>query len=277
MTRHREPGANSENYIMEKINSDTSKPDSNSRRVFLKQIVSGGATALMIYTSGVRGGHETSRIWKQRSTEHQWAYIIDVDKCIGWGGCVRACRKENNVPEGASRTWVERYVVTEDGGVYVDSPEGGAKGFEPVSEDLKAKAKRAFFVPKMCNHCENPPCVQVCPVGATFKSPEGFVLVDHDHCLGCAYCVQACPYGARFINHEIKKSDKCSWCHHRVKQGMQPACVEACPTGARIFGDMKDPESEVSQILQEGIWTVLQPAMHTGPTCFYIGLPKEVI
>ena len=115
------------------------------------------------------------------STEHHWAYIIDVDKCIGWGGCVRACQRENNVPEGAFRTWVERYVVTEDGGIYVDSPEGGAKGFEPVGEELKAMAKRAFFVPKMCNHCENPPCVQVCPVGATYKSPEGFVLVDHDY------------------------------------------------------------------------------------------------
>jgi len=261
---------------MKKTNSDSSPLGSKSRRVFLKQIVSGTATTLMIYASGARGGHKIARMWKQKSTKHHWAYIIDVGKCIGWGGCVRACRQENDVPEGVTRTWVERYVVTEDG-VYVDSPKGGAEGFEPLSEDLKEKAIKSFFVPKMCNHCENPPCVQVCPVGATYKSPEGFVLVDNDYCLGCAYCVQACPYGARFINPEKHVSDKCTWCHHRVKNGRQPACVEACPTSARIFGDLKDPESEVSQILQEGIWTVLRPSMHTGPSCFYIGLPREVI
>lgn len=262
---------------MDKPVSDSPKKiDPYSRRVFLKQIVSGTLTTLMIYIPGARGGHEVSRIWKQRSTEHQWAYIIDVNKCIGWGGCVRACARENSVPDGVFRTWVERYIVTE-GGVYVDSPKGGSEGFEPIKAELRDKAKYARFVPKMCNHCQNPPCVQVCPVGATFKSPEGFVLVDHEHCIGCAYCVQACPYGARFINPDIKKSDKCTWCYHRIKKGKLPACVEACPTGARKFGDLKDPKSDVSVILQQGHWGTLRPDMHTGPTCFYIGLPKEVI
>jgi len=261
---------------MKKSTSDVSELGLEARRNFLKQFVSSVATVLMVYVPGARGGHEVSRLWKQRSREHQWAYIIDIDKCIGWGGCVRACRRENNVPDAVFRTWIERYVVTDEG-IYVDSPKGGLEGFEPVDAELREKAKYTRFIPKMCNHCENPPCVQVCPVGATFKSPEGFVLVDSKYCLGCAYCVQACPYGARFINPERKVSDKCSWCYHRVKRGKLPACVEACPTGARKFGDLKDPESEVNKILRQGHWTVLQPAMHTGPTCFYIGLPREVV
>jgi Fe-S-cluster-containing dehydrogenase component len=261
---------------MKKSASDMSELSVEARRKFLKQILSGTATVLFVYTPGALGGHETSRIWKQRSKEHQWAYIIDPDKCIGWGGCVRACKRENNVPDGVFRTWVERYVVNDEG-VYVDSPDGALNGFEQVNAEFREKPNYARFIPKMCNHCENPPCVQVCPVGATFKSPEGFVLVDPEHCLGCAYCVQACPYGARFINPETRKSDKCSWCYHRVKRGKLPACVEACPTGARKFGDLKDPESEVSKILRQGHWTVLKPGMHTGPACYYIGLPQEVV
>ncbi len=261
---------------MKKITSDFSELDSGSRRKFLQYAMSGAATILMVQMQGAAATQGRGKGWKQMSTKHQYAYVIDINKCIGWGGCVRACGQENNVPEGVFRTWVERYVLTEDG-VYVDSPKGGAEGFEPVSAEIQEKAQRSFFVPKMCNHCENPPCVQVCPVGATYKSPEGFVLVDHDYCLGCAYCVQACPYGARFINTEKHVSDKCTWCYHRVKQGKQPACVEACPTGARVFGDLMDPESDVSQIFNESKWMVLKPDMYTSPMCFYVELPREVV
>ncbi|MAF48649.1 MAG: 4Fe-4S ferredoxin [Rhodospirillaceae bacterium] len=208
--------------------------------------------------------------------KHQFAYVININNCIGCGNCVRACKRENSVPTAQFRTWVERYVTT-DKGVYVESPGGALKGFEAVNAGIRAAAKRSFTVPKMCNHCEDPPCVQVCPVGATFKTEEGFVLVDHGHCLGCAYCVQACPYGARFINKDIHKSDKCSWCYHRVKKGKLPACVTVCPNKARLFGDLKDPESEVTQIFNEDTWMVLKPEMHTDPTCFYIGLPREVV
>ena len=204
------------------------------------------------------------------------AIIINISNCIGCGNCVRACKRENSVPQGFFRTWVERYISTDEG-VYVDSPKGALDGFEAVNEKVRESAKSSFTVPKMCNHCKEPPCIQVCPVGATFKSPEGFVLVDHEHCIGCGYCVQACPYGARFINPDINKADKCTWCYHRVKNGKLPACVTVCPNKARLFGDMLDPEAEVTQIFNEDKWLILQPAMHTEPHCFYIGLPREVV
>jgi len=189
---------------------------------------------------------------------------------------MRACKKENNVPASVFRTWVERYVVNDEG-VYVESPNGGFDGFKSVNKKLRDNYTKSFTVPKMCNHCEDPPCIQVCPVGATFNTEEGFVLVDHDHCLGCAYCVQACPYAARYIDPIKHKSDKCDWCYHRVKKGKLPACVTVCPNKARLFGDLKDPESEVTKIFKEDQWMVLKSHMHTDPTCFYIGLPKEVV
>src|ERR1039457_1436563 len=130
-----------------------------------------------------------------RMADHWWGMIVDIDKCIGCGNCVRACSKENNVPEGYFRTWVERYQIEnqikEARQPHVESPNGAIDGFPPLARtDMKS-----FFVPKLCNHCADSPCVQVCPVGATFVSPDGVVLVDKEYCLGCRYCVQACPYG----------------------------------------------------------------------------------
>ena len=255
---------------------DLATVDSVSRRKFLRQAITGAVTVMLVYGVPAAARHGRGKGWKQMSQQHQYAYSIDINKCIGWGGCVRACQEENNLTEDQFRTWIERYVLTEDG-VYVDSPKGGAEGFQPVTDEILSKAHRAFFVPKMCNHCENPPCVQVCPVGATFKDPEGFVLIDHEHCIGCANCVQACPYGARFFNHEIGMSDKCTWCYHRVKRGQLPACVEACPTGARQFGDLLEPDSALSKLYRENQWMVLKPETHTAPTCFYISLPREVV
>lgn len=261
---------------MKKI--EVTEVDSDSRREFLKYLLSGAATAtvLMVYGGGALArSKDEFRLWKEKSPEHEWAYVIDINKCIGCGSCVRACKRENNVPDSVFRTWIERYVVTNDG-IYIDSPEGGIKGFEEVNAEIREKGHSSYFVPKMCNHCAEPPCVQVCPVGATFKSPEGFVLIDHEHCIGCGYCVQACPYGARFMNPEKHMSDKCTWCYHRVKNNRLPACVEACPNSARLFGDLKDPESEVTKIFEQDKWMVLKPFMHTEPYCFYVGLRREV-
>jgi Fe-S-cluster-containing dehydrogenase component len=158
------------------------------------------------------------------------------------------------------RTWVERYVATEDG---VASTLSTTTAIGPLPAGLAENAKWAAFVPKLCNHCEEAPCVQVCPVGATFNAPGGFVLVDPKHCIGCGYCIQACPYGVRFFNKENRIADKCTWCYHRVSNGLQPACVTVCPTGARQFGDRNDPASPVAQVYRSDNWHTLKPEMHT--------------
>jgi len=209
-------------------------------------------------------------------SEHDYAMAIDIHKCIGCGRCVEACKKENNVPMDDThfRTWVERYVISEEGETLVDSPHGGMNGFPELKEDVKVL--RTFFVPKLCNHCENPPCVQVCPVGATFVSPDGVVLVDEDYCVGCRYCIQACPYGARFLHPVKKVAEKCTFCYHRITKGMLPACVEVCPTQARIFGDKKKTSSPLRRFLRFMDITVLKPWMNTKPKVYYGGADGEV-
>src|SRR3990170_2937299 len=119
----------------------------------------------------------------------------------------------------------------------------------PVPEEER-DILRSFFVPKLCNHCDRPPCVQVCPVGATFKSRDGVVLVDADYCIGCRYCIQACPYGARYLEPETKVADKCTFCYHRVRKGLLPVCVEVCPTQARIFGEIKKMASPLRRLMR---------------------------
>ncbi len=205
-----------------------------------------------------------------------YAYIVDTEKCIGCGKCAAACKKENKVPDGYYRTWVERYSIMKDGEVIVDSPKGAVDGFKPVKME-KGKIEKSFFVPKLCNHCASPNCVQVCPVGATYVTKEGFVLVDEKHCVGCSYCVQACPYGARYVDHfGSGVADKCTWCYHRVTKGLQPACVNICPSDARLFGRIDDPKSSVHSILKEKRLQILKPETGNNPMVFYVGLDKEV-
>jgi Fe-S-cluster-containing dehydrogenase component len=115
-------------------------------------------------------------------------------------------------------------------------------------------------------------------VGATFRSPDGFVLIDAKRCIGCGYCIQACPYSVRFLNPKTHTADKCSWCYHRVRKGLLPACVNVCPTGARKFGDLNDKESEVYNILSgPGVLTVLKRDMGNYPALYYKGLRREVV
>ena len=129
-------------------------------------------------------------------------------------------------------------------------------------------------VPRLCNHCEKPACVPVCPVGATFKREDGLVLINADTCIGCGFCVQACPYDARFLNHETHTADKCTFCAHRIAAGLLPACVETCVGGARIFGDLHDPQSVVCRMLAayKGKVATLYPEKSTDPHVFYLGL-----
>ncbi len=213
--------------------------------------------------------------------KHYWGFVCDNEKCVGCGRCVQACKLENKVPwePEFNRTWVERYVIPWDGEILVDSPKAGRDGF--VAEPVNAKYKnldirKSFFVPKLCNQCDNPPCVTVCPVGATYMTEDGIVLIDREHCIGCRYCIQACPYGARFFLPDEGIVDKCNWCYHRIHRGLVPACVEVCPVGARVFGDLWDPESPVRKILAEKRIYVLKPDLGTEPKVYYIGFEKGV-
>ncbi|MDH3288747.1 MAG: 4Fe-4S dicluster domain-containing protein [Betaproteobacteria bacterium] len=220
-------------------------------------------------------------------TRHQWAFGVDATKCIGCLRCVEACKRENDVPGDAHhfRTWVERYVYLEgDRRARVDSQHdpvniaasGSEREFRFANRYQGAKVEKAFFVPKLCNQCTHPACVQACPTGATFKTVDGVVLIDHQYCIGCQYCVQACPYGARFFRPQERVTDKCTWCYHRITKGLQPACVEVCPVGARVFGDRNDPQSPISLFIRNNRVQVLRPESGNAPNVFYVGIDKEV-
>ena len=216
--------------------------------------------------------------------EHLWGFAVDINKCIGCGRCIAACKTENDVPRGEmyARTWVERYTIIEgetpeDREIVVDVISDPEEKFENRPDLEDKPIVRSFFVPKLCNHCAIPPCVRVCPVGATFMTKDGVVLVDKEWCIGCRYCIVTCPYGARYLDPRTGTADKCTWCYHRITKGLNPACVEACPTNARVFGDLKDPESPVSRLLKEAIYNVLKPYYNTKPKVYYVnGLPEEV-
>ena len=233
-------------------------------------IVTPAAAAFIEHVSGDAPPPEA----KYSMAEHYWAMSIDIEKCIGCGNCVDACAKENGVRAGYFRTWVERYSVDAwpEEHPRVESPDGGKNGFK---ESAQPGAKN-FFVPKLCNHCAHSPCVQVCPVGATFESPDGLVLVDKTYCLGCRYCVQACPYGCRYVDPEQQVVDKCTLCYHRISQGLTTACAETCPTGARTLADLKNPKDPIHEFLRTNSVQVLKPHMATGSKVYYRGLDQSV-
>lgn len=205
-----------------------------------------------------------------------WGMGVDISKCVGCGKCVEACKIENNVPTEPFyfRTWIEQYTVKNDGEVKIESPNGGIGGLKQSVPD--EEIFKSFMVPKLCNQCSDAPCVQACPVGATYISPDGVVLVDETYCIGCSYCIQACPYGARFMNPVTKVADKCTFCYHRISNDLEPACVEVCPTNARIFGNLRDKKGDLVKFLQKNPTQTLKPHLNTKSKVFYNGLSSEV-
>ncbi len=176
----------------------------------------------------------------------RFGMVIDTAKCVGCMDCVVACKTENNVPEGYNRDW-----ITQD-----------VNGTFPTLH-MEIRSER-------CNHCDVPPCVYCCPTGASHVHDfGGVVLVDPKMCIGCKACLASCPYDARFI-HPEGYADKCTFCIHRVEQGLDPACVSVCPTRCMTFGDVDDPNSEVSRILNSRRHHSLIPEAGTKPNIFYL-------
>jgi tetrathionate reductase subunit B len=212
----------------------------------------------------------------------RWVFLVDTRKCVGCGLCVKACKLENEVPYDipVSRTWVERYVLMKNGQAHIDSPNAGRDGFTDSkireNEIPAEQIAKGFFVPKLCNQCKKPACVQVCPVGATYQTQDGVVLVDRSWCIGCGYCIMACPYGMRFFHPVHKVAEKCTFCYHRITKGMKTACVENCPFEARQIGNLKDPNDPVTKIIMNERVAVLKDEYGTKPQVYYIGLDTNV-
>ena len=176
----------------------------------------------------------------------RWVFVMEPERCIDCEACMVACSVENEVPLGEHRNWIAKV----EKGTFPDVSIG--------------------FLPENCHHCDNPPCERVCPTGATYRREDGLVLIDYDKCIGCKYCIMACPYDARYVNEEKKAVDKCTFCVHRLDQGLPPACVETCVGGARHFGDINDPNSKVSKLLATHETYRLYEEAGTEPAIYYI-------
>jgi len=245
------------------------------RRDFLKN-------CCLLISSGVVAGGLSPDAWAKTihkdydPAKHLYGMGIDINKCIGCGRCMQACKTENDVPGDPYyfRTWVERYVIKVDKSVTVKTISTTLD--DPAEVFVEKDMLRSFFVPKLCNQCDHPPCVQVCPVGATFKTIDGVILVDDKRCIGCRYCIQACPYGARYLHPLTRVADKCTFCYHRLVRGLLPVCVEVCPKQARLFGDMKSFASPLGRFTRMNKIHVLKPSLNTDPKVYYANLDGEV-
>ncbi len=186
------------------------------------------------------------------SKNKKYVMVYAIDRCVDCKACMVACKAQWEVPEDYFRTHID----------------------EKYSPD-KLAANRKYFLPSQCNHCDEAPCVSVCPTKASHKREDGIVYVDRDICIGCKYCIVSCPYDARFFNEEVGVAEKCTFCLPWIQEGHQPACVTTCLSNTRIFGDINDPNSEVSKVLAEAkknkskIWK-LREDLGTEPNIYYV-------
>ena len=215
-----------------------------------------------------------------------YGYGLDLSRCVGCRRCVYACVEENNQSREPQVQWIKVLAMEKEHGVDVMNSDAYYNP-EKVPEEDK------FYMPVACQQCRNPPCVKACPVQATWQEPDGIVVIDYNWCVGCRCCMAACPYGARRFNfatpnvppeqlnpntHYLGNRprprgvvEKCTWCIQRVRQknGRYPACVEICPVGARKFGNLLDPQSEISHIMREKRVFIFKEELSTQPKFFY--------
>jgi Fe-S-cluster-containing dehydrogenase component len=212
----------------------------------------------------------------------QFAYALNLGVCIGCRKCAEACHRENNHDRPSNNSYIRVFEMQQGS---MDFEKGNATYDHPVPAPGK------YYMPVQCQQCDNPPCVRVCPVQATWKEPDGIVVVDYDWCIGCRYCEAACPYHARrfnwtrpeipadeinpeqaYLSNRIRPKgvmEKCHFCLHRTREGRLPACLEACPTGARVFGNLLDPDSDIRWVLANKRVYVLKEELGTQPRFFY--------
>ncbi|MHB0978836.1 MAG: 4Fe-4S dicluster domain-containing protein [Thermoleophilia bacterium] len=205
----------------------------------------------------------------------RWGMVIDLSICTGCGACAVACKRENATPPGVFWSRVHIYET----GTYPDA--------------------RLRSLPTLCMQCDEPPCEKACPTGATWVRTGGIVLVNNDQCIGCGYCTWACPYESRslnygepqpyhpaygftpfeqrgYISHGKGVVEKCTFCAPRIDRGEQPACVQTCPARARVFGDLDDPESDVSRLIVERDAVRRMEELGTRPKVFYLHLREQL-
>lgn len=212
----------------------------------------------------------------------EFAYALNLTRCIGCRKCAEACHKENNHDRATGNSYI-RVLQMEQGSFDLDEATPSYTGAVPK--------KGHYYMPVQCHHCDNPPCCKACPIEATWKEPDGIVVVDYAWCVGCRYCEAACPYHARrfnwrkpeipaeevnpnqaYLSNRIRPKgvmEKCTFCLQRTRKGRLPACLEACPTGSRVFGNMLDPNSDIRFVVENKRVYILKEDLGTLPRFFY--------